>query len=454
MAFPVAGYGQGQKRSAVGGGNSGLQLLLSLINQQQGGFDEAKQANESRYQDILELFGNNRARTLGLLDNFGKSLVDDSNRTYDDKRKELLTDLADRGLSGSTARIGVETGVKRERDAALNRIKDMLVQDTTNADLGFTDRAAGVMERRDDPYPENSQSSALIGQLINALAAGGGGGGGGLAGLLGGGASSLRQDPTRALRMQALAAQAQPTQPAFNTNGLSQDEIQRRNNMLGLFLAESPNTGTYVGDKEKAALSQLLASGQSQYNPSQVGAALIDRTPRQPIFYNNGGYGGGGGGYYRPTRDYSGQRQLQRGRSLAATGRRVAMQGGNEVLGNMSLLPTPYGGRTTSVRYDLANAPVKSSAPYTPINGGYGAMLGNGLSMATQSLAAQAQQAQGALDGFAGSFMSPTPGPLGRFGGRPVGYQETPFPQLSNPNHPTMDDYGNIVSYYRTVRGY
>lgn len=292
MAFPVAGYGQGQKRSAVGGGNSGLQLLLSLINQQQGGFDEAKQANESRYNDILELFGNNRARTLGLLDNFGKSLVDDSNRTYDDKRKELLTDLADRGLSGSTARIGVETGVKRERDAALNRIKDMLVQDTTNADLGFTDRAAGVMERRDDPYPENSQSSALIGQLINALAAGGGGGGGGLAGLLGGGASSLRQDPTRALRMQALAAQAQPTQPAFNTNGLSQDEIQRRNNMLGLFLAESPNTGTYVGDKEKAALSQLLASGQSQYNPSQVGAALIDRTPRQPIFYSNGdGYG-------------------------------------------------------------------------------------------------------------------------------------------------------------------
>jgi hypothetical protein len=75
MAFPVAGYGQGQKRSAVGGGNSGLQLLLSLINQQQGGFDEAKQANESRYNDILELFGNNRARTNRVIRTFSSCSV-------------------------------------------------------------------------------------------------------------------------------------------------------------------------------------------------------------------------------------------------------------------------------------------------------------------------------------------------------------------------------------------
>lgn len=361
MAYlPVAGYGQGQKRS-VAGGNAGLQLLLALINQQQGGFDEARQANESRYADILKLFGDNRQRTLGLLDNFGKSLVDDSNRTYDDKRKELLTDLADRGLANSTARIGVETGIKRERDAALNRIKDMLVQDVTNADLGFTDRAAGVMERRDDPYPESGQQSAMIGQLINSLVAGGGGG---LGSLNGGGQSSLRQDPTRALRMQALAAQAQPTQPAFNTNGLSQDEIQRRNNMLGLYLAESPNNGTYVGDKEKAALSQLIMSGQSQYNPAQVGAALIDRTPRQPIFYSNGD---GAPSYYGvQRRDYSGQRMLDRAARTSANYRRQLTNAGNDVVGSLGMLPTPFGGHTNGVTYQLANT--RPAPGYGPVS--------------------------------------------------------------------------------------
>ena len=45
-----------------------------------------------------------------------------------------------------------------------------------------------------------------------------------------------------------------------------------------------PAAARSLDDKEKAALSQLLMSGQSQFNPAQVGAALIDRTEEFPIY--------------------------------------------------------------------------------------------------------------------------------------------------------------------------
>lgn len=364
MPLPIAGYGQQLVPGAAGGNNNalGLKLLLALLNEQQGSYNEAKQANESRYQDILKLFGDNRQRTLGDLADFGTSLVNDANRSYDDKRTELLTSLADRGLSNSTARIGVETGIKRERDAALNRIKDMLIQDRTQADLGFTDRAAGVMERRDDPYPNGGTSASLLGQLVGALAGGslGGGGGGSSTGPIT--PEYRQQQALRTMQRTGQIPQPQVTQPAFNTNGLTQDELQRRRNMLGLYLAESPNNGTYVGDKEKAALSQLLMSGQSQFNPAQVGAALIDRTPRQPIFYNNEWPS-----YYRTPRDYSAQRTLDRNARTAANNQRQIMHAGNDVFGSLGMLPTPLGGQTANVSYHLANVPAPRPG-YGPVS--------------------------------------------------------------------------------------
>ena len=440
--------GYGQRRAVATPTLRPIDLLLQLVQQQQGGFNEAKQANESRYLDILQLLGSTRGRTLDALKQFGDSLINDTNQNYDNKRHELITDLADRGLSGSTARIGVETGVQRERDAALNRIKDMLIQDRTNADLGFTDRAAGVMERREDPYPQGGDSTALIGQLAGLIASGGGLNGGSLGG------GGHQQLPSKRLPLlQALAAAAGAATPAQPPSGpfggpmpLSADEATRRRNMAQLYLAESPNHGTYVGDKEQAALLQSIADGTGQFQPSQVGAALIDRTPRQPIyFYPNSGYGGSGYGYR--SRDYSAARESARNAATGVRARRIAQRGGIGLLGNMSMLPTPLGGSTSSVSYQLKNVP-SPTAPQVVAGGGYGSMFGNGMSTALQSLAAQGPLAQSMVP------MRPLTGPLGMYGGTPVGCQRTPYPAIADPNHLTMDEMANLSGYYRTVRGY
>lgn len=183
MAFtlPLAGFGQ----SALGGGNSqALQMILQLIGQANGGRAEARQANESRYNDILGLLADGRARNLDSLDSMSGQQVADANTAYDNKRKNLIADLADRGLSGSTKRIAVESMTQRERDAAVNRIKDTLVQNRNAADTGYTDRATGVMERRTDSYPDQTNISGIIQQLGPLLS--GAGGGNALAQLLSG----------------------------------------------------------------------------------------------------------------------------------------------------------------------------------------------------------------------------------------------------------------------------
>src|SRR3954463_11561275 len=109
MAYTLPSPGYSNPLSGLGGSGGGLlQLILSLVGQAQGGFNEAKQANESRYNDILGLLGDNRKRTMDSLNGFGQSMIDDENRTSKDRRNNLIADLADRGLSGSTKRIAVE----------------------------------------------------------------------------------------------------------------------------------------------------------------------------------------------------------------------------------------------------------------------------------------------------------------------------------------------------------
>lgn len=105
-------------------------------------------------QDILALLGDTRGRVMSDLAEFGDSLINDTTKTYTDKRNELLTDLADRGLGGSTKRIAVEAMAQREKDAALNRIKDALLDRRLAADERFTDKAIEQLNRQPVQQPQ------------------------------------------------------------------------------------------------------------------------------------------------------------------------------------------------------------------------------------------------------------------------------------------------------------
>lgn len=142
-----------------------LQFLLEFLKQGQKSQDQARQANESRYQDILKLFGDTRGRVLGGLNDLGTSQINDANRNWDLQRANQLADLAERGLGGSTARAGVESGVQRERNAEINRIRDAINQQVVAADERFADKAGNVMENRTDAYPDLSWLTGAAGQL-------------------------------------------------------------------------------------------------------------------------------------------------------------------------------------------------------------------------------------------------------------------------------------------------
>lgn len=315
MAYtlPMANYNQ----SALGGGNGNLlQLLLQLVGQSNGGRDEARQANESRYQDTLKLLADARARGLDSLDSMSGQQVADANKAYDDKRKNLIADLADRGLGGSTKRIAVESMTQRERDAAVNRIKDTLLQNRNATDLGFTDRAAGVMERRTDAYPAPTDIGALIARLGPLLSGAGGGNalaqllsGSPLASSTGGGAGGGQQ----AIQNNAppvVNAPAAPYAPGTAVNqrnaiaNQSQDaataELRRRAALAALHTADHQGGLSNAAPLE-SLLNYMQSAGLANWNPSQGTPQIgFGRVPYQQPSYFPNSYGGGGASYSRP----------------------------------------------------------------------------------------------------------------------------------------------------------
>lgn len=307
--------------NAFGGGNAQLlQTILQLVGQSSGGRAEARQANESRYNDILKLFGDNRQRALDSLDSISGQQVADANKTYGDMRGNLIADLANRGLSGSTKRIAVESMTQREKDAAVNRIKDTLVQNRNAADQGFTDRATGVMERRTDAYPAPTDISSIIGQLGPLLGGAGGGGVNALAQLLGGGGAFGSSTGggfgggQQAIHNNAPGQVLPPAVPdapgnvanrriamANQVQNSAANEQQRRNALASL------HTADHVGGLSNAAplqslLDYMQANGLANWNPA-AGTPDIRRGNEQTIYVphnpaQNFPSGSGGGARY------------------------------------------------------------------------------------------------------------------------------------------------------------
>jgi hypothetical protein len=250
------------------------QILGQVITGDQKAFGEAKQANIDRYNDILELFGVTRGRVMNDLADFGQSRVDEENRNWDEARDNLITDLASRGLAGSTARIPVETRTTEGRNRGLREIQDQLRAIRSEADTSFTDKAAGVMERRSDTYPE--QKGADIASILGTLM-GGMGGGGGMAGGLGGLLSGLTGQP-KAQRWQynvggtlprVLPNQARP-QAIANTGQ------QVAGNQMVLKQAMD-NLGTSsLGRQQQINQAQLSAmyNGAANWNPYQTAPTI------------------------------------------------------------------------------------------------------------------------------------------------------------------------------------
>lgn len=134
--------------------------LGGLVGQYNVAYDEARAANEARYQQML-----------GITEQTTGQRGADIETAYGGQQADITQRLARQGLGGTTIAPTMRMGVEREKQSSLNRLADQMQQ-----------TKLGIIERREDEYPTRD----IIMQLVQALGQGGGGiGAGGIMEALG-----------------------------------------------------------------------------------------------------------------------------------------------------------------------------------------------------------------------------------------------------------------------------
>jgi len=145
--------------------------VQSLIAEMKKRQEEARLANETRYQDILKGYENRTAAMSGRGDIDRKRI----NRQYDSAAGAGQQMLAARGLYNSTIAPSIQQGYDRDRNEALGALDERLQGEQSNLE---GDRL-GFMERRADAYPDNANYMDLLDKLGQGLYGGLGEGSGG-----------------------------------------------------------------------------------------------------------------------------------------------------------------------------------------------------------------------------------------------------------------------------------
>lgn len=135
---------------------------------QQQAFD----ANQQRRYDILGGLVNTRDRVLGDVNQWGDSLIADTNRAYDVDRKSQLGELAERGLGNSTVRASIQNRNREARERVQSRNKDTILENRTAADERLSNNIFGFEERVNDVYPDMNQFTELAYRLGQSGAGG------------------------------------------------------------------------------------------------------------------------------------------------------------------------------------------------------------------------------------------------------------------------------------------
>lgn len=270
-----------------------LGMLMGILNQANQGYEDARNANQERYNTILDRDLATRNRLLDYLKTYGDSAISDTNRDWNNNLQNSLASLSGAGMLGSTVRSSVEARNQRERQDALRRVKDDLLRNTLATDERASNRLSDFQERVTDTYPNNSNTNAMAAKILQLMAENGE-----LLGnnrVLTGGTTA-----PGAVRGTMQPAYARPNlQQLRQSDSATQAELDRRRAMAGLFSAMHPALGT-AQDPINQQLYASILSGVGQWNPStristqDALAASAAGTPFGMVSY------GGGPGYAAP----------------------------------------------------------------------------------------------------------------------------------------------------------
>lgn len=194
-----------------GGGGTNDSLAQLLYSEYQSASDAAKAANEDRYQQALGMSQDLANRTMERVGNFGEMERQAIADRFQGIRGQVNQDLIGRGLSNSTIRGSMMTGVDGQEYRANLDLEDRLNRQMIDYDQSTSDRTLGIIERRNDIGPQTGELAALM-QAYGAGGAAGtvpGGSYGGSTGSATGGSSGQYAPPASGSSGQGGSSQSQ-----------------------------------------------------------------------------------------------------------------------------------------------------------------------------------------------------------------------------------------------------
>lgn len=150
-------YGTQPLAAPAGGGNT-----ASIISDYEAKYNTARQANESRYQDILNQYRSRYDRAMQNLEGAGTQQRADLNTQYDALGSRTGQDLVSRGLAGTTIAPSMQAGVERERAGARGRLDETLLNQRLQTDANLSADTLSFMERRTDAYPDANLYARML----------------------------------------------------------------------------------------------------------------------------------------------------------------------------------------------------------------------------------------------------------------------------------------------------
>lgn len=116
------------------------QGLQGLVGQYNVAYGQAREANEARYQQLLDITSQSTGQRQA-----------DIRASYAGQSADIQQQLSRQGMAGTTVAPTMQMGVQREQQSALNRLADQM-QGTK----------LGIIERRQDRYPDLGSLQSII----------------------------------------------------------------------------------------------------------------------------------------------------------------------------------------------------------------------------------------------------------------------------------------------------
>lgn len=143
--------------------------IAQLKAEYEKAYNEAKQANEQRYTQILGGYETLYNDTMTGLEGMGDAARNDVNSSYNKAFSQSMQGLVNSGMANSTILPSVSLNNASQRTNALNSLNETLRREKLGYMNNITNNKLNFMERREDTYPDLNLFTSLMNNYGNYL---------------------------------------------------------------------------------------------------------------------------------------------------------------------------------------------------------------------------------------------------------------------------------------------